>query len=295
MTASQAEELHLTFPRLLDSVETVSKSAQSQFFLFKGMELGGLALAAAVSATPEEWWGGYDSVIALLLFAFVGILQVSGSSANAEARWYEARAAAESIKSLSWHYAVRGAVFPDGGADASREFVDRLREILGRLKHLDQAAGTTTDAAVTASMTAVRASDLSTRIATYKRDRVEDQLGWYETNATKNRVKRCRYLWGAVGIEAVAIVFACLHIKHDFEVDLLAVFAAVGASLVGWTQAKKFNFLVESYALTSQEIALLTADIGSAVAESEWAERVHESETAFSREHTMWLARTRDR
>jgi len=48
---------------------------------------------------------------------------------------------------------------------------------------------------------------------------------------------------------------------------------------------------MKSYALASYEINLILNQINSVNTESEFSKYVDDSENAFSREHTQWIAR----
>jgi hypothetical protein len=66
---------------------------------------------------------------------------------------------------------------------------------------------------------------------------------------------------------------------------------AISASLAAWKQTKNYAALSESYSVTSHEVAILATTIVKHVDEQTWSQAVHDAEAAFSREHTLWLAR----
>jgi hypothetical protein len=74
-------------------------------------------------------------------------------------------------------------------------------------------------------------------------------------------------------------------------VNWLGVLAAGTASVAAWQQTKNYSSQSEAYAVTSHEVAIVAETIGPAIDESSWAQAVHDAEAAFSREHTLWLAR----
>ncbi|RWI72075.1 MAG: SLATT domain-containing protein [Mesorhizobium sp.] len=65
----------------------------------------------------------------------------------------------------------------------------------------------------------------------------------------------------------------------------------IAASLIGWTQIKKFNELASAYTLTAHEIGLTADLITDANSDEAFSAAVNEAELAFSREHTQWVAR----
>ncbi|MBV9820887.1 MAG: DUF4231 domain-containing protein, partial [Actinobacteria bacterium] len=148
----------MEYPQLFHAAEAVSARAQRIFFSVRASELLALTIGAIFGLVDRDAVGGAGPVVALLMFAAALVLQVSRIGQQAERRWYDARAAAESIKSASWQYAVGGEAFRIGAADVQSAFVQRLREVLEGLRHLDIGAATATSAAVTADMQTLRNS-----------------------------------------------------------------------------------------------------------------------------------------
>lgn len=67
--------------------------------------------------------------------------------------------------------------------------------------------------------------------------------------------------------------------------------ATAASAVLTWVQAKKYNELNSSYALAAHEIVLIKGEAVSVQDESHLSEFVVNSESAFSREHTQWVAR----
>ena len=63
------------------------------------------------------------------------------------------------------------------------------------------------------------------------------------------------------------------------------------ASYLGWIQAKRFSELSASYALAAFEISLIKLQSGSIKTDEDLSRFVGDTENAFSREHTQWVAR----
>ena len=73
-----------------------------------------------------------------------------------------------------------------------------------------------------------------------------------------------------------------------WPVDPLIVLAT---SIVGWIQIKKFNELAAAYAVTAHEIGLINITLEHSDDVKNFSDFVIDAETAFSREHTLWIAR----
>lgn len=281
----------LTYPALFSATEHASDAHQKAFFLATGAQLGLLAAAAVTALIPEGNIRSLGPIVTLLLFLGALALQLSGFAAKAEGRWYDARAASESIKTASWEFAVGGEAFRLGDHSAESRYLDVLKRVLANVRSLDVGAAGTANASVTSSMKTLRAADRSARAAAYLRGRVEDQVNWYSTNAATNRRRYKQLSSTVVAIEAGAVLLGVLRIGGTVGFDYLGPFAACAAGVVGWMQAKKYSNLAQAYAMTSHEVSMVSATLDPTQSEETWATAVHDAEAAFSREHTMWQAR----
>jgi hypothetical protein len=281
----------LTYPALLVATEKASATQQRTFFLATGAQLGLLAAAAATAIIPEGYTGNVGPIITLLLFLGALAIQLGGFAAKAEGRWYEARAASESIKTASWEFAVGGEAFRLDDDTAERQYLDVLRRVLANVKSLDVGAAGTANGSVTASMKALREADRAARAAAYLRGRVEDQVVWYSDKAALNSRRHKQFGSAVVVIESAAVLLGVLRVSGTVGPDYLGPFAACAAGVLGWMQAKKYANLAAAYAVTSHEVSLVPATLDPTQSEETWATAVHDAEAAFSREHTMWQAR----
>ena len=144
-------------------------------------------------------------------------------------------------------------------------------------------------------MVQIRNLPLGDRMTCYIERRVDEQRSWYARKATMNR-KDARF-WVIVGCIAyiVAVVFTLSHIAiPDWQYWPIEPVIVLAASLVGWTQIKKFNELAAAYTVTAHEIGLIRPMVESVMTESDFSEFVNDAEKAFSREHTLWIARKSD-
>ena len=211
-----------------------------------------------------------------------------------EQGWYKSRALAESIKTLSWRYAMRAQPFDDERqADAKKDFRDTLAALLRSNRQIgEHLAGL--DAAgpqITETMSAMRNRALRDRKAYYLASRVKDQQGWYtrKAKANKDAARNWQCVGAACYVAGVAMVL--LHVRFvniTFPVEPVIVMAS---AVLGWMQIKKFNELASAYALTAHEIGLAETVITDAKTEQDFSKAINEVELVFSREHTQWIAR----
>jgi hypothetical protein len=281
----------LKYPELYGAAELVARDCQRRFYFAKTGELIALGVGAMFGIVPSGWLWRVGPLLSMLAFLLAIAIQISRVAQRAEMRWYDARAAAESIKSASWQYAVRGEAFRSNSQTPDKDFVANLSAILHGLTHLDIGAATPDGAGVTEGMRQVRSQTLADRHSLYRSARIADQVAWYSSKAESNR-RGSRGWWIAIlVVEFGALIAGFLRLQGILDVDLLGVATTIAAGLLAWTQAKNFTQLAESYAVTSHEIALVAQSMEKTMTEVEWAQGVHDAEAAFSREHTLWVAR----
>lgn len=281
----------LEMPGLCKAADRASASSQRSFFRFKRAELSLLVVGAASGLVPTGFMGGVGPIVSIVAFLVVVIIQLVGLVTKAESRWYDARAAAESIKSAAWQFAVGGEAFRIDSPDVEAQFKSRLTAMLRTVPKLDLPPATVSDASITASMTQVRSMPLNRRVEIYCMLRVDDQVSWYAAKALWNRKRGKLFTILTLTVELLAVIFGLMRLASGLDLNLLGIFAAAGAGLIAWAQAKKYDFLAESYAVTSHEACMVRETLAAPQSETGWAQAVHDAEAAFSREHTMWQAR----
>jgi hypothetical protein len=209
-----------------------------------------------------------------------------------ERDWYAGRAAAESVRTLAWCYAVGGNPFPSElpDDDAAKRYLARLVAILRELQATRLAATAPTDSELTPAMKAIRAASFADRRAAYRRDRIQDQIDWYTSRADKHERAADFWLRTAAAASVLGVVAAVLRLVGAFDIDLLGVAAACATAAIAWNQLNQNRNLVTAYRVTARELAIIRDQLDY-VDESEWATFVSDAEEAISREHTLWLAR----
>lgn len=282
--------LEITFPALWQASETQSQRAQATFYKTRAAEFAALALAALFGAVPNETLNHAGAAAALSMFIVALIIRVSAVGDRNERRWYDARAAAESIKSASWQFAVAGESYRLDDHTATERFLSAQRQVLANLSHLQVPADVATGA-VTPELLRLRSSSLDVRHRAYLEQRVEDQRKWYTGKATLNGKRASQWRSTLIAVEAVACILGLLRVLNAFDVDWLGLLATVAAGIAAWKQTKNYTALNEIYSITSQEITMVAASMSMVADEEAWSQSVHDAEAAFSREHTMWLAR----
>lgn len=288
---TEMENSSMRFPVLYYAAEASSAENQKNFLCARASEFGALILAAIFGEVSGSGVWRIGSVLALFFFLTALVVRVSGIGDRAERRWYDARAAAESVKSFSWQYAVGGGAFCISDETSDARLAESLNDVLSTLPELDIPASPGEHSTVTPEMSKLRNSERVYRARTYARDRVEDQVAWYGKKAIWNKEQARLWRNILVAVEFVAVLLGFLRLVELFDVNWLGIFAAGAAGIAAWQQTKNYSLLSESYAVTSHEVALVQESLDGQVEEARWAEAVRNAEAAFSREHTLWLAR----
>lgn len=213
-----------------------------------------------------------------------------------EQLWYEARAVAESVKSIAWRYAVGGEPFQEANSPERLDAIvtDRfggIRADLSRYKVPDRVLQ---QHQITLAMRTVRALPLSERKRIYRMDRVENQQGWYERKSHFNRSRAVQSHVTLIVVEVLAIFAALLPIAltalHVFPLNLQALAANIAGGGAAWMQAKRYEDLDVSYKVTAKELTKVAQDIENQQDEPAWARFVENVEGSMSREHQLWRA-----
>lgn len=277
------------YPPFFHLADRESDRCQATFLRWRGAEFVSLGFAAVAALVPRDVAWGVGPWLALAFFALPVGIRLSQVESKAERRWYDARSAAESMKSATWQYAVGGESYRIKDPNARSRFLALSSDICAELPSWQ--TGTTGDGSlVTESMALLRESDLDNRASTYIENRVINQVNWYGRKARFNRSRACR--WGAfvLVVEAFALSLGIANVVRPLGLDYLGALAAIAAGLAGWKQTKRFNELAEVYEVTRNGTLHVRESI-DATSEDVWARSVSSSEAAFSREHSMWLAR----
>src|SRR5258708_7516405 len=141
-------------PPLFHAADRSSIEAQTKFLWATRIRLFGVVAAAffglftwKCGSSPVDWSG----VLAALCFTLALAVEAFLYQTKPERTWYEGRAAAESVKTLSWRYAVGGEPFNVGDAEVavSNLFLGRLRSLFEVVKDLDLVAPTSSDQQIT--------------------------------------------------------------------------------------------------------------------------------------------------
>lgn len=282
------------FPALYRAADQNSLAGQRRYLTATGLRLAMLVAAAIFGLSSWRTSGGdVMGIAAAVAFGVALLSELYLVQERPDRMWYDGRAAAESAKTLTWRYLVGGNPFGKAslsGQDTERLLLDRFGQIAQDLRgvHLVPVSGGADQ--ISDAMRKVRRLPLDARREQYRRGRIDDQRDWYARKARWNEQRATRWSLVLTTLEAVGLAGAVLKATGTVNVDLLGLAGALVAAGVAWAQAKQHQTLASAYAVASQELATIGAQIDRPSTEQEWAHFVDQAEDAISREHTLWRA-----
>lgn len=228
-------------------------------------------------------------------FAATSIVEVFLLTNRPNERWYVGRALSESIKSLTWRFTIAADPFPRARSesDSAEEFTNRLLGLTRDMSAASLAAPAVAGQQITEGMRTLRAASLDERRAAYLTGRLEAQRAWYAERSLSNRAQATRWSVSMLVMEIVGVTLAVSRAAGLTDLDLLGVAAAAVAAGAAWTQTRQHGAVATAYALASQELAAIGSLATRISSEADLSRFVNDTETAISREHTMWRARRR--
>ncbi|WP_426241648.1 DUF4231 domain-containing protein [Nocardioides sp. LHG3406-4] len=281
-------------PQLFQAADKSSLNAQTAFVDGTRLRLGLVVLAAALGVTA--WRVGASNIDVLAVAStllFVGALLVEGFlwKSRPDKTWYDARAIAESAKTLAWKYAVRGEPFNDpdmSEEDTTRSLLDRLNGIQRQYSHVGLEAVNVP--AVSQWMREQRQDSWSERKEVYRRLRLVDQKDWYAKKAKYNKERSTQWRVALVATEFLGVVASLLSAFSESVPLFGPALAALVVAVVAWLETKQHDFNARAYSAAVSDLAQAEARLDIAEDEAAWAQEVENAEEAISREHTLWLA-----
>lgn len=285
-------------PALFIASDYASKRAQGLYLRLLGADLAVMVVASllgAISFTSSEQKAMFAMVSAGAAAVSMA-LTIALKSQKLTSTWYNGRAVAESAKTAAWRYMTGAEPYeitkPPAEADslltkALDSFLKERRALAGSLVSEDCDAP-----AITPRMIASRTMGLRSRVELYLRSRIGQQRGWYAAKASQAQ-RKAEWSFAAILATQTASLLAAITLVRQPEarLNLVGVFASLGAALIAWTQLKKYEELATAYGLAAQELTHIAERGRHVESERALSEFVLSAEDAISREHTLWRAR----
>jgi hypothetical protein len=287
------------YPWLHRAADRASGQAQKSHFVAMRVQLtiffivGVLAVIPTWVSLGPAWLKGFAVASAIALAA--GLVIVGAARERRfDKRWFDARAVAESTKTLSWRYMMRmPPSFVVEREAADQTFIDELQAIsASRTVAMAELGGVERDRTqMSTHMRAVRNSSFEERKAYYLAFRVAEERDWYHDKAAFNRKRSSRWYWAVIAIQLTALTMAVMRAADFLTLSIAGPLMTLAASFSAWTQARRHDELSTTYSVAAAELTNLEQKVELCTSDTELLTLVEDVEEAISREHTMWRAR----
>jgi len=282
------------YPALYASADRASAISQARYLRFIKSYSWIMIFAAGLGVYGIKETNAAIAAAALIITSIIiSILMVMRRDVDS---WYRARAVAESVKTSTWRFMMRAEPYLDSDdiTKTKSQFVKLIKAVLHEHKDLSHELGSQFSAndQVTVKMCHIRSLPLEERIQVYLHSRVDEQRDWYKSKSEHNKSQGLLWVSILIGCQAFAVLFVLLRIGYpDWGYWPVEVFVIGAGGSLTWIQVKRFKELASAYALTAHEVGMVKAELDQINAEKAFSQFVADSENAFSREHTQWLAR----
>jgi hypothetical protein len=283
------------FPGLFEAADAIAAESQKMYKVLMTFYLLLLIVGSLLTLFIEKcsWFPFY----AALAFLASLLLSIWLAFRRYDRTWYSARAVAESVKTRTWRFGMNAEPYSTLQTDAAAEqrFLEDLQQILQQNREVTKecAHESATNDPISDWMRSLRKLPLNERMAFYKNERVANQQKWYSDKSLTNKANSRRWFITMVLLQVGAIVCLLLRVrKPEWTLLPTEVFAVAASSAMSWIQMNRFNDLATSYSLATHEISIILGRMQSINSEQGFATFVTDTEGAFSREHTQWVART---
>jgi hypothetical protein len=287
------------YPWLHRAADSASKKAQNSLFRSLRAQLIIFFVVGLLAAIPTWFTLAPSSLKGFAVCSAVTLaagLVIFGAARERrfDKRWFDARAVAESAKTLAWRYMMR--VPPDFMAEnqsADQALITELQAIsASRPGAIAELGGVEKDKTqVTSRMRAVRSSSFEERKAFYLAFRVAEERDWYHDKAVFNRKRSSWWYWAVIAIQMCALCMAMLRAADFLKISIAGPLMTLAASFSAWTQAKRHDELGTTYSVAADELINLEQKVELCTSDNELLALAEDVEEAISREHTMWRAR----
>jgi hypothetical protein len=262
-----------------------ARGTAARLVLVVAASVAGVA-TAQVRTGQVNWLAlvGFGGFLAAMMID-IGLLR-----ARPERSWYDGRALAESVKTLTWRFVVGGRPFEVqvAEAEAVRAFIDEVDRV--RASAPPPRLQPVTAPVVTPAMLELRRLPLAERRRGYLTERVQDQLDWYSRKSVDHGRRATAWRSVLLGAEIVGVVTGLLTVVGVLSVPVEGLVATAVAAAGAWMGVRQYDSLARAYAYAAADLSVVSSRLALIDDEAAWAQAVADAEEAISREHTMWRA-----
>jgi len=292
-------ESKIDFPWLYCASDQASIKAQNAHFRLLVTQLGVFLVISIIEGVVAPLMPGREQLFAAgsaALLAMGVVLTYLARDRKFDKAWFDCRAVAESVKTVTWRFMMNTPPFLPSmsDAEASSRFIEELKQVRAARPSVLALLGGLCPGAkeIPDSMLTNRRLPLVERKELYRTGRLIDQRNWYDGKAKTFRHSAARWFWAVTGTQVLALVLAIAAVyAGPFKVNMVGVLMTLVASFTAWTESKRNEDLANAYSMAAQELRELEALLTVVQDEAGFPKWVVDVEGACSREHTMWVAK----
>lgn len=280
------------FPAIYQEADSISNKTQKCYLLVLKLYLTILIVASILFTYFNNVWEVkiVNAILSLIILALSFVFFFY----DFQGIWYNARAVAESIKTSCWRFAIKAEPYNVEDEQADELLLNTMKHIVDMnhdfQKHITACFSCNEE--LPDSLTKIRLLPVEKRRDFYHNYRVLDQRNWYKNKSEYNNKKSKLFFALLVLLSLVISIFLFFSLSEtnsfNYPVEILLSLLSI---IFTWVQTKKYKELNKSYALASYEIGFISSQKNKITSEEQLSKYVDNSENAFSREHTQWIAR----
>lgn len=290
---TQSKGTRPDYPALYDAANKASIDSQNDYLLLMKFYIGLTILAAFFSLYIKE--SKVAGIVAATMFFIIILLTGVQALKRFDKIWYNGRAVAESVKTITWRFIMRAEPYRDNSNldSVKKDFCKDLNDILEQNRVLGNylTGESMLKDTITESMLMIRALAFEDRLNFYISNRINEQRNWYHHKASLNKRLAKKWFYGLLTAHILTLVLILIEVSYEIYYLPTTAFIVISGSILTWMQIKRFQDLSSSYSLTAHEIGILKSQNFEVIDESTLSKYVKDAENAFSREHTQWVAR----
>jgi SMODS and SLOG-associating 2TM effector domain 1/SMODS and SLOG-associating 2TM effector domain 3 len=296
-------EIEKNFSSYFTQSDTISVNSQKKYMrAFKGTIIP-LIVAAGINCITSLISENFKMLILILNIGIIISIIISifysivVHLSKLQKFWYEGRAVAESIKTMSWKYLNCVTPFENDqdSKKVENQFINDLRYILETyheiLEHIN-CSNKHDPVIITTEMKEFRKIAWVDKKDIYLNQRIKKQRDWYLSKTKINSTHKNKWFAVAVILQVLSLL-SIFYVVENSSVssNLVGFFASASTSIVSWIQVKRYQELQQAYSTTALELDIIYHQGTQIEFEDDFLKFVEDAEKAISREHTLWIAR----
>lgn len=284
------------FPLLFKIADDKSKKSQN-LFIYTNTFILFLLVFSSISSifTPKIPAPNWIIILCTSCLIVSTFLNIYILFFRPEKSWYEGRAIAESVKTLTWKFITGTKPFKLTLDDKNVErlFNENLKKIIGQRKDFYVLIGKEYPDGnmISQEMVNLRKYDFEDRKFIYINDRIQNQINWYSKKSKENSLFKNITFGLIIGFQFLGVLFFILETNTSLRMSFTSLFITLTSVFMTWLQLKRYQELTDAYGITATELIFIKEKSKFVNDDNDLEKYVDDAETAISREHTLWLAR----